>query len=147
MSIQILEAQTTDYKAIHRMIIEFATFQRTPEKVTITLEQMLENKDTFMALAMKDGDKYIGFATYYFGFSSWSGKHLFLDDLYLQEAYRNQGIGQQIMARLKQKAEVEGCKSMRWLVSKWNEAAIRFYQKLGASITETEMTCQLTLTQ
>lgn len=143
--IKVTKATTPDYADIHQMIIDFATFQKTPEKVTITLDQMLENADDFKAIISRDGDKAIGFATYYFGFSSWSGKHLFLDDLYLQTEYRQQGLGDQIMNQLETIARQKDCKSMRWLVSRWNEVAISFYKKRETIIEDTEMTCQFKL--
>ena len=143
--IEIAQAKTEDYADIHQMIMDFAVFQKTPEKVSITLDQMLENGDDFKALIARDGQKAIGFATYYFGFSSWSGKHLFLDDLYLETDYRSQGLGHQFMDELERIAKSKNCKSMRWLVSKWNEPAISFYKKRGAIIESTEMTCQFKL--
>lgn len=143
MSIEIHKATQSDYPEIHRMILDFATFQRTPEKVSITLEQMQENGEDFQALVAKNGEEYIGFATYYFGFSSWSGRHLFLDDLYLVEEHRGQGLGHLFMDKLEEIAKGEKCQSMRWLVSKWNAPAIAFYKKRGATIADTEQTCQL----
>lgn len=143
--IKITPAVISDYEAIHQMILDFAIFQKTPEKVSITLDQMIEHKEDFKSLIIRDGDKAIGFATYYFGFSSWSGRLLFLDDLYLETDYRNQGLGHQIMDQLEEIARSEDCKSMRWLVSKWNEPAIGFYKKRGASIYDTEFTCQIDL--
>lgn len=140
--VKITQATLSDYADIHQMIMDFATFQKTPEKVSITLDQMKENGDEFKALIARDGDKAIGFATYYFGFSSWSGKHLFLDDLYLETDYRSQGLGHQFMDQLESIAKDKACKSMRWLVSRWNEPAIAFYNKRGAIIEDTEMTCQ-----
>jgi len=143
--IAINQATKADYAEIHQMIMDFATFQKTPEKVSITLDQMLTNSEDFKALVIRDGDRAIGFATYYFGFSSWSGKHLFLDDLYLETQYRKQGLGAQIMDQLEAIARDKDCKSMRWLVSRWNEPAIAFYKKRGTVIEDTEMTCQYKL--
>lgn len=143
MDIDIRKASLSDYVEIHQMILDFATFQRTPEKVSITVDQMIENGDDFKALIARDSEKAIGFATYFFGFSSWSGKHLFLDDLYLETPYRNQGLGHLFMDQLEEIARQKSCKSMRWLVSKWNEPAINFYKKRGANIEGTEMTCQI----
>ena len=142
-NINITKAGISDLPELHQLILEFATFQRTPEKVTITLADISSNAEVFKALIVRDGETTIGFATYYFGFSSWSGRHLYLDDLYLKEAYRNQGIGHRIMDTLETLAKEQGCKTMRWLVSKWNEPAISFYKKRGTRIESTEMTCQI----
>ncbi|MFY0592466.1 GNAT family N-acetyltransferase [Roseivirga sp.] len=143
--VKISQAQVSDYAEIHQMILDFATFQKTPEKVSISLDDMKINADDFKALIIRDQEKAIGFATYYFGFSSWSGRHLFLDDLYLETPYRKQGLGQEIMDQLESIAKNHQCKSMRWLVSKWNDSAIGFYKKRGAVIEDTELTCMLKL--
>ncbi|OEK05077.1 GNAT family N-acetyltransferase [Roseivirga misakiensis] len=143
--ITITKASAEDYAEIHQMILDFATFQKTPEKVSITLEDMKANIDDFKSLIIRDGEQAVGFATYYFGFSSWSGRHLFLDDLYLETDYRRQGLGERIMDTLETIANDHKCKSMRWLVSKWNDPAIAFYKKRGAEIDQTELTCMLKL--
>lgn len=145
MAISITTALPADYAEIHRMISDFANFQKTPEKVSITLKQMLEDKALIQALVVKDKETAVGFATYYFGYSSWSGKHLYLDDIYLEVEQRGKGIGDQIMDQLEEIARQHSCKSMRWLVSKWNKSAIEFYKKRGASVDDTECTCQLNL--
>lgn len=145
MSISIEVAQKSDLTEIHQMILDFATFQKTPEKVYITVEQMEADAHLIKALIVRENEKAIGFATYYFGYSSWSGRHLYLDDIYLETAYRGQGIGDQMMDQLEELAKAEKCRSMRWLVSKWNDSAIEFYKKRGASIDSTEFTCQLDL--
>ena len=143
MQYTISKAEVSDFTDMHKMIIEFAHFQRTPEKATITVAQMEEDADFLKALIVKQDKIAIGYATYYIGYSCWSGRHLYLDDLYLEEEHRNQGLGHQIMDRLEFIAQEEKCKSMRWLVSKWNQNAIAFYKKRGASIDNTEFTCQV----
>lgn len=145
MPINIQRANQTDFADIHAMIMEFATFQKTPEKVKITLQQMMKDEEFINALIIRDGQSPVGFATFYFGYSSWSGRHLYLDDIYLKPPLRGQGIGDQILDILEEVALSNQCKTMRWLVSKWNESAISFYKKRGASVDGTEYTCQLDL--
>jgi len=145
MTVSIKKAEIWDFEEIHRMILDFATFQKTPEKVSISVQEMLEDADIINALIIKEKDVSIGFATYYFGYSSWSGKHLYLDDIYIETAHRGNGLGHKIMDKLESIARSNNCKSMRWLVSNWNKSAIAFYKKRGASIDGTEFTCQLDL--
>lgn len=145
MTLSIKKAELLDFEEIHSMILEFATFQKTPEKVKLSLDQMINDKEFINALIIRNGQTAIGFATYYFGYSSWSGRHLYLDDLYIQSEYRSQGIGHQVLDVLEEEALSNQCKTMRWLVSKWNESAIGFYKKRGASVDDTEYTCQLNL--
>lgn len=145
MSIIIKQASIKDFEEIHRMILDFASFQKTPEKVYTTVEQMQADAALIKALIIEDDGQAVGFATYYFGYSSWSGKNLFLDDIYLEKPYRRKGIGDLVMDNLEVIAKAEQCRSMRWLVSKWNESAIEFYKRRGASIDGREYTCQLNL--
>jgi len=87
----------------------------------------------------------IGFASYYFTYFSWSGKGLFLDDLYITESYRKQGIGVQLLNAVIELGKKEQCKKLRWQVSGWNKDAIGFYKKIGAIVDDTEINCDLSL--
>ncbi|MES2892201.1 MAG: GNAT family N-acetyltransferase [Bacteroidota bacterium] len=142
----IRKATADDFPEVLKMINEFASFQRTPEKVTISLEQMLQDQAVFNCLIAETPTKeIIGFATYFYTYFSWSGKGLYLDDLYVKNEYRNQLVGTRFLKALAKLAADEHCKKMRWQVSKWNEPAIEFYKKMGAVIDETEINCDLYL--
>ena len=146
MDITIRPANETDFPEIFSLITEFSVFQGTPEKVSITVEQMQENKELFNCLVAETKDKHIiGFASFFFAYYSWSGKALYLDDLYVKETFRNQAIGKMLFDAVLVYAKNNHCNKMRWLVSKWNTNAIGFYKSIGANIDETELTCDLTL--
>lgn len=142
----IRKATVKDFPEVLAMINEFANFQRTPEKVTISLEQMLQEQHLFNCLVAETPTaEIVGFATYFYTYYSWSGKALYLDDLYVKKIYRNKLIGTQFLKALVAIAMDEHCKKIRWQVSKWNEPAIEFYKKMGAVIDETEINCDLYL--
>ncbi|NBB22896.1 GNAT family N-acetyltransferase [Runella sp. CRIBMP] len=146
MSIVIRKGTPEDFPAIFRLIQEFAVFQKTPEKVTITLDQMLENKDLFQCLVVEIEDaQLIGFASFFLAYYSWSGKALYLDDLYVKKEFRGYQIGTQLLDRLIDYANAEQCKKVRWQVSNWNKEAIEFYKKMGAKVDDTEINCDLYL--
>jgi diamine N-acetyltransferase len=146
MNISIRKADENDYPAILLLLKEFANFQRTPEKVTITVDQMIKEKDLFQCLVAEEETKrIIGFATYFFAYYSWSGKALYLDDLYVSAAFRGDKTGSRLLQEIINKAKSEHCKKVRWQVSKWNTNAIDFYKKAGAIIDETEINCDLFL--
>ncbi len=138
---EIRPANTADYPTIHALMLEFALFQKTPEKVTITVNQMIKDKDFFKSYVVTDKGTIIGFASYYLSYNSWTGKSLYLDDIYLTPAARGMNIGNRIMDKLASIAKSNDCTKMRWLVSKWNESAIGFYKKRGAVIYDTEYVC------
>ncbi len=146
MLIHIRKVVPSDFPSILALINEFAIFQKTPEKVSITLEQMEKEKDFFRCFVAETSDKAIvGFASFYFTYFSWSGKGLFLDDLYVTESYRKQNIGVQLLNAVIALGKKEQCKKLRWQVSGWNKNAIGFYEKIGAVIDDTEINCDLSL--
>ncbi|MEO8111244.1 MAG: GNAT family N-acetyltransferase [Ginsengibacter sp.] len=146
MNVTIRQVSRQDFPTILSLIKEFSIFQKTPEKVTITLEQMLRDENIFKCLVAEDDDKEItGFATFFFTYYSWSGKGLYLDDLYVKEACRQQAIGKKLLDKIIEIAKEENCKRVRWLVSNWNKNAIDFYKKMGAVIDVTDINCDLLL--
>ena len=146
MSVTIRRASRQDFPVIFSLIKEFSIFQKTPEKVTVTLEQMISDENIFKCLVAESDDKEIaGFATFFFTYYSWSGKGLYLDDLYVKDIFRKQAIGKKLLDKIIEIAKEENCKRVRWLVSGWNKNAIDFYKKLGAVIDDTDITCDLLL--
>ena len=146
MNIQVRKACQQDFPCILSLIKEFGIFQQTPEKVTITLEQMIESRDLFQCFVAENNNKEIaGFASFYFVYNSWSGKGIYLDDLYVTNPFRKQGIGKLLLDTIIQLAKDQQCKKLRWQVSRWNTNAIDFYKKMGAVIDETEINCDLML--
>ncbi|HEY5407605.1 MAG TPA: GNAT family N-acetyltransferase [Ginsengibacter sp.] len=146
MNVIIRKADEQDFPSIFALMKEFSVFQKTPEKVRLTLEQLIAEKDIFQCIvATTDDNEIIGFASFFFTYYSWSGKGLYLDDLYVKEGFRNQSIGKKLLEAIIDFAKQERCKKVRWLVSGWNTNAIEFYKKMGAVVDGTELTCDLSL--
>lgn len=143
--VTIRKSTEHDLKAIFELIVDFAHFIKTPEKVTITLDQMMADKELFKCLVAEDDKKIVGFASYYFTYFSWTGKASYLDDLYVIPAYRNQKIGTKLMDYFIEISKLENCKQARWQVSNWNKEAIAFYKKRGCKINEVDVNCDLKL--
>jgi len=145
MSIVIRKATENDFGAIFELIKEFSLFIKTPEKVTLTLDQLLKDKDDFNCLVAIDNEKIIGYAAYFYAYYSWSGKSLYIDDLFVIEDYRGRHVGTMLIRFLANLAKQENCKKMKWQVSNWNKPAIAFYKNLGAEIDGVEQNCDLLL--
>ena len=145
MSIVIRRSTEADISAIFLLLKEFTTFQKTPEKLFVTEEQMKEDKDLFQCFVAEDttSNKIVGYACFSIIYYSWSGKALYLDDLYVKETYRGHSIGSMLMNSVIALAKENNCKKMRWQVSKWNTNAQAFYEKLGAVIDDVEINCDL----
>jgi len=143
MKILIRKAHETYFPEIIDLIKEFALFQKTPEKVSISLEQMIKDKDIFRCLVAVAENEIMGFATYFFTYHSWTGKGLHLDDLYVKESFRKAGAGKKLLDNIINLAKEEQCKNVRWMVSGWNSNAIDFYKKIGATVDEVDLNCNL----
>ena len=142
--IMVRQANEHDFPFIFSLIREFVVFQKTPEKLTLTLEQMQKEKEFFKAfVAVDEGGKIIGFASYYFAYYSWSGKAIYLDDLYVKESSRGQNAGTKLLNAIIELGKENEFKKIRWQVSKWNTKAVDFYKKIGAVMDDTEMNCDL----
>lgn len=142
MNFTIRKATETDFPAILELIKELAEFEKAPEKVTNTVGQMLDEKELFRCfIAERESGEVVGMALYFIAYYTWVGKSLYLDDLYVKEAYRKHKIGSALLARVFEAARAAYCKRVRWQVLRWNEPAIRFYEKAGALIDGEWLNC------
>ena len=146
MNFIIKEINDTDFDDLIVLFQEFADFQNSSEKMTNSIEQIKEDKDLFSGLIVKDDTgNLVAYIVYFFFYSTWSGKILYIEDIYVRKAYQNMGVGSQLIRRAIDVAKAEKCKKVRWPVSSWNTNAIGFYESLGAEIDKIEMNCNLTL--
>jgi GNAT superfamily N-acetyltransferase len=149
MEIIIRRAGVTDFPAVYALFREFAVFQKTPEKLHITLDQLIADEAHFQCFVAEAGGEagadreIVGFATFFMAYYSWTGKAIYLDDLYVRESSRKYGIGKKLLFAVIDFSKENGCKTVRWLVSRWNGNAMAFYKSIGAEIFETEMVCVL----
>jgi len=141
----IRPAQPADFDQVFNLIRQFASFLNVPEKVHTSVAQMMEEKESFKCLVAVQDEHVIGFATYFFAYYSWSGKAIYLDDLYVSATNRGQGIGIQLLDKVIEIGKNENCKKMRWQVSDWNQKAIEFYKRRGAAVGDGEINCDLSL--
>jgi len=133
-----------DFNSLMILIRELAQFQGTPERVVNTINQMKEEKDFFHCfVAETDQKEIVGMALYFFAYYTWVGKSIYLDDLYVKEAYRGHKIGSRLLEKVFEVARKENCKRVRWLVSEWNHSAIKFYEGIGAEIHKEEWVCDV----
>lgn len=137
MSIVIREANKDDSNLILRFVKELAIHQKSEHEVLATessIENSLfaENSSTKAVICEKQG-KPIGFAVYFFNYSTWLAKHgLYLEDLYVSPTNRGSGAGKFILKYLAKIALNNQCARLEWSVLDWNETAIEFYESLGA---------------
>jgi GNAT superfamily N-acetyltransferase len=127
-----------DLPRVLALIQELAAFEREPEAVTNTLEMMRHDgfgpAPIFGFFVLESGHDLIGLALFYTAYSTWKGRMLYLEDLVVTEAARRGGYGRQLFDAVVAEAQRTGAQRMKWQVLDWNEPAIAFYKKLGATI-------------
>lgn len=136
--IEIRQATVNDAGLIMRMIIELAVYEKRQDEVVAT-ETDIKNSifatqsSTSALLCLIDNEP-VGYAVYFFNYSTWLGKHgLYLEDLYVSPRQRRNGAGKALLKHLANIALSRGCGRFEWSVLDWNEPAIKFYKSLGAT--------------
>jgi len=144
----IRKATREDVPAILRLVKALATYEREPDAVVATEADLLRDgfgeRPAFEVLIADDGERAIGFAFYFFSYSTWVGrKCLYLEDLFVEPAQRGQGVGLALMKALAKVAVETDCRRFVWAVLDWNEPAIGFYERLGAKVMRDWLTVRL----
>ena len=130
-------AQPADVEDIHRLIYELAVYEKAPEEMVATIDQIEtslfnERPVAFCHVAEVDG-KVVGIALWFLNYSTWLGKAgIYLEDLFVQPEYRGHGIGKGFMQTLAALCVERGYERFQWWVLDWNEPSIDFYESLGA---------------
>ncbi len=140
MSIIIRESVREDVPAMFELVKELALYENAPEQVTNTIEQMYADgfgeNPIFGAIISEVDGTVVGMALYYFRYSTWKGKRLYLEDLIVSETMRGQGLGEKLLEATIEQARKTDCTGLMWQVLDWNEPAINFYKKFGARFDE-----------
>ena len=134
---QIRPARVKDVPIILQLIRDLATYERAPDEVIATAEQLVEvlfgERPVAEVLLAFEGESPVGFAVYFYNFSTWLGRAgLYLEDLFVKADERGKGYGRALLVELAKIARDRGCGRMEWAVLDWNEPAIKFYRALGA---------------
>lgn len=137
MPLKIRESIPEDSQTIFDFIMELAIYEKAPNEVKTTVEQTREAifapNSTVKALICKEEGKAIGYAVYFYNYSTWLGKNgIYLEDLYVSEAKRGNGAGKAMLKYLAQKALSENCGRFEWSCLDWNTPSRKFYENLGA---------------
>jgi GNAT superfamily N-acetyltransferase len=91
------------------------------------------------------GEEAIGFALFFHNYSTFLGRPgLYLEDLFVVPAWRRQGVGRRLLVHLAQLAVARGCVRFEWSVLSWNDPAVGFYRRLGATVMDDWRICRVT---
>ena len=135
--LNIRPATEQDIELILHFVRELAIYEKAEEEAKATPEHIRRtlfcaNPAVFGLICEVDG-KAVGFAVYFFNFSTWQGQHgLYLEDLYVTPDARGHGAGKALLQRLAQIALDKHCGRFEWSCLDWNEPSLKFYDSLGA---------------
>ncbi len=151
MEVTIRKGNIDDLPQVHALIKELAEFERAPQEVTNTLQDMERDgfgeNPIYKFFVAESAEGIVGIALYYFVYSTWKGKTLYLEDLVVTEKLRRAGIGRKLFKEVALEAKNTGAKRFRWQVLEWNEPAIAFYKNIGAELDSEWINCTLTEAQ
>lgn len=152
MGITIRTGTKSDLPRALELIRELALYEKAPHEVTNTVDRMQQDgfgPNPIFGLFVAENEKgVVGISIYYWRYSTWKGKRLYLEDIVVTEKERGSGIGKLLFDRTMQHALDEECSGMMWQVLDWNEPAINFYKKYySARIDSGWLNCSLEIDQ
>lgn len=147
MSIEIRKGIEADIADALNLVKELAAYEKAPDEVEVSPKEMLDwgfgadkQFDFFVAT---DNNVIVGLALYYFKYSTWKGKCLFLEDIIVTESKRGKGLGKLLFDKVVEVSKEMNVRRMEWQVLDWNEPAIEFYKKYNATLDGEWVNCKL----
>jgi len=146
-NIIIRKGVETDVPAAFELIRELAIYENAEDEVKTTVESMLADgfgeQPLYEFLVAEEDREVIGIALYYFRYSTWKGKCLYLEDFVVKQPHRHKGIGQLLFDQLMEVARETKSRRISWEVLDWNEPAIKFYKKNQAAFDHEWIKCAI----
>lgn len=127
-----------DLPQVLELIKELASYEKALDQVSNTVEQMevdgFSEDPIFGFFVAEASGVILGLALYYYRYSTWKGKRLYLEDIIVTANERGKGLGKLLFERIMEFALAENCTGMMWQVLEWNKSAINFYNKYNAKL-------------
>jgi GNAT superfamily N-acetyltransferase len=148
-NIEIRPATVEDVETIFQLIQALAEYEKLSHQVTGSIAQLHEHlfgaHPCIEALLADHQGKAIGFALFFTNYSTFLTKPgLYLEDLFVMPEYRGQGVGKLLLSHLARLALARDYGRLEWSVLDWNEPAIGFYQRIGATVLPDWRICRVT---
>lgn len=147
MNIIVRKSNKEDLPQVLGLIKELALYEKSPEAVTNTVEDMLNDgfseKPVFFCDVAEVEHKIIGIAVYFIKYSTWKGKGIYLDDIVVTESWRGKGVGKKLFDHVVKESVKLDAKQLHWQVLDWNEPAINFYKKYPTEFDSEWINCKL----
>lgn len=148
-NINIRWATEQDIPDMMSLIRELALFEKAPNEVVNSEARMISegfgDNPLFKAYVAEQNEDIVGLSLFYYRYSTWKGKCLYLEDLIVTETERGKGIGKLLFEKTLAYAKEDGCTKMNWQVLDWNTPAIDFYKKYGSVFEDNWLNTSLEL--
>jgi GNAT superfamily N-acetyltransferase len=129
-----------DMKAVLGLIQELAEFEKEPDAVLITVDDLIrdgfESNPLFHVFVAEVEAEIVGIALYYYRYSTWKGKTIHLEDLVVKDKMRGTGVGYALYSEIIKQGKKDNVRRIEWNVLDWNTPAIAFYEKSGAKVLD-----------
>ena len=133
----IRKATAADCEHLLELVKELARYEHAPDEVTVSLDEFIEagfgDHPVWEAFVAEVDGRIVGMSLFYIRYSTWKGRRLYLEDIVVTEHMRGKGLGKRLFDATWQLCQHRGYSGMVWQVLEWNEPAIRFYEKYGAT--------------
>jgi GNAT superfamily N-acetyltransferase len=127
-----------DMQGVLTLIKELAVFEKEPDAVVITVEDLIRDgfgsQPLFHVFVAEVDQIIVGIALYYYRYSTWKGKTIHLEDLVVKQSMRGTGIGYALYSEIIKQGEIDKVRRIEWAVLDWNTSAIEFYENSGAKV-------------
>jgi GNAT superfamily N-acetyltransferase len=136
----IRKGKPEDMESVLGLIQELAIFEKEPDAVLITQEDLIRDgfgeNPLFHVFVAEVEKEIVGIALYYYRYSTWKGKTIHLEDLIVKEKMRGTGLGSALYSEIMKQGKKENVRRIEWNVLNWNTPAVNFYENSGAKVIE-----------
>ncbi|WP_428231173.1 N-acetyltransferase family protein [Flavobacterium sp.] len=136
----IRKGNPEDMESVLGLIQELAIFEKEPEAVVITVDDLVRDgfgeNPLFHVFVAEVEEEIVGIALYYYRYSTWKGKTIHLEDLIVKDKMRGTGLGSALYAEIMKQGKKDNVRRIDWNVLDWNTPAVKFYENSGAKILE-----------
>ena len=136
-----------DMKGVLALIQELADFEKEPDAVVITVQDLIRDgfgtNPLFHVFVAEVDATIVGIALYYYLYSTWKGKTIHLEDLVFKQNMRGTGLGYALYSEVIKQGKKDNVRRIEWAVLDWNTPAIEFYKNSGAKVLDDWRVAQL----
>ena len=134
----IRKGNPEDMKSVLELIRELAIFEKEPDAVLISEEDLVRDgfgeNPLFHVFVAEADTEIVGIALYYYRYSTWKGKTIHLEDLIVKEKMRGTGLGSALYSEIMKQGKKDNVRRIEWNVLDWNTPAVNFYENSGAKV-------------